>query len=138
MDMIARPIMILIMIAGVPFGVIWVAVGHGVAFFLYWLLAGVRCGQVTGVDVKPLFWTAWRTIALVSAPCGVLAWVASRLLHAAPVLELLAGVAAAGLWVLVAAVLFPVVRADLLVAVSIGRRALNRGGSAPSASTSPA
>lgn len=127
MDMIARPIMILIMVSGLPWGVVGVAVGHGVAFFLYWVLAFVRVGQVTGVDVRPLFWTAIRTIGLVSAPSGILAWVASELLHTAPVLELLAGVGAAGCYLAFAALVFPVVRADLVMARTIGRRAMSRG-----------
>lgn len=127
MDAIARPIMILIMVSGLPWGVVGVAVGHGVAFFLYWVLAFVRVGQVTGVDVRPLFWTAIRTIALVSAPSGLLARLTSELLQATPILELLAGVAAAAGYLAVAALVFPVVRADLLTARAIGRRALSRG-----------
>jgi PST family polysaccharide transporter len=127
MDAVARPIMILIIVSGLPWGVVGVAVGHGIAFFLYWVVAFVRVGQVTGVDVRPLFWTAIRTIALVSAPCGLLARLTSELLHAAPILELLAGVAAAAGYLAVAALVFPVVRADLLLARAIGRRALSRG-----------
>jgi hypothetical protein len=74
-----------------------------------------------------LFWTAVRTIGLVSAPCGILAWLTSQLLTTAPALEVLAGVAAAALYLLLAAALFPLVRADLVMARSIGRRALSRG-----------
>jgi polysaccharide transporter, PST family len=127
MDMIARPIMIVIMVSGLPWGVVGVAVGHGVAFFLYWVLAFVRVGQVTGVNVRPLFWTAIRTIGLVSAPSGILAGLTSQFLTAPAALELLAGVGAAGLYLAFAALVFPVVRADLRTARSIGRRAMSRG-----------
>jgi PST family polysaccharide transporter len=126
MDMIARPLMIAIMVSGLPWGVVGVAVGHGIAFFLYWILAFVRVGKVTGVNVRPLFWTAVRTIGLVSAPCGILARITSELLSTAPVLEVLAGVGAATLYLLLAALAFPVVRADLRMARSIVRRAFTR------------
>lgn len=126
MDAMARPVMILIMVAGIPWDVIGVAVGHGVAFFLYWVLAFVRVGQVTGVNIRPLFGTAIRTIALVSAPCGLIAWAVAELLSTAPLLELLAGTAAAGAYLLLTAVVLPPVRNDLTIARSIAQRALSR------------
>ncbi|MFI7589614.1 lipopolysaccharide biosynthesis protein [Spongisporangium articulatum] len=126
MDLFARPVMIALMVGGLPWGVTGVAVGHGIAFFLYWLLAFVNVQRVTGVDVRPLFVTAVRTATLVSAPCGLVAWGLASWLHVWPFFEVVAGVLGAGVYLLLAAAMLPIVRHDLVEAVRIGRRALKR------------
>jgi PST family polysaccharide transporter len=123
-DLIARPIMIGIMVAGLPWGVVGVAAGHSIAFFLYWIVTFVTVGQSTGLDVRPLFRAAIRNAVLVSVPCGLTAFAVSTAMHTSALLELAAGVLAAGCWFVVAWLLFPPVRRDLLVAGSLLRRAL--------------
>lgn len=125
-DLVARPIMIAIMVAGLPWGVVGVAAGHSIAFFLYWVVAFVTVGRSTGLDVRPLFRTAVRNAVLVSAPCGLAAYAASTLLDTAPLIELVAGVVAAGGWLAVAAALLPGVRRDMVEARRLIRRAVPR------------
>lgn len=125
-DLVARPIMIAMMLAGLPFGIIGVAVGHSVAFFLYWVLAYVNVGRKAGLDMLPLFVNATRSALVVSGPAGVVAWLVSDWLQAPPVVELLAGVAGAGLFLVVIGTVVPAVRKDFLEAGALGRRALKR------------
>jgi PST family polysaccharide transporter len=108
MDLYARPVMIAIMLGGLPWGVVGVAVGHGIAFFLYW--------------------TALRTMATVSLPCGLLAFATAQLLAAPPLVELVAGVVVAGLYLLLATATMRSVREDFVIARDLVRRAVRRGG----------
>lgn len=125
-DLLARPLMIGMMVAGLPFGIVGVAVGHSVAFFLYWVLAYVNVGRTAQLDMKPLFVSATRSALLVSAPAGLVAWAISEWLRAPAFVELLVGVAGAGLFLLLLGAVVPVIRKDFLEAGSLGRRALHR------------
>lgn len=119
------PVMVLLILAGVPWGPIGVAVGHSVAHLVQWVVALVHAGRAADVDVRPLFRTATRSVLLVSAPCGLVAHTAVYLPVPALV-QLLAGVLMAGAYVLLAAWLLPWVRADVASMADFGRRVLRR------------
>lgn len=126
-DMLARPVMIVIMLAGLPWGLIGVAYGHLVAFFLYWVVAYLNVGRRTGVAVRPLFVTASRAVLLVSAPAGVAAAAVTGRLELPALIELvLGGLAGLAVIAAVAALVRPV-RRDLVGVLAVGRRALRRG-----------
>jgi PST family polysaccharide transporter len=121
-----RPIMIAMLLAGLPWGPVGVAVGHSVSWFLYWFVSLVHVGRWAHTDTRMLFANARRAILYVSAPCGVAAYLATFL----PVnagLQVLAGITAATVYLLLAALLVPVVRADARLVLSFARRGLGMG-----------
>jgi PST family polysaccharide transporter len=121
-----RPVMIGMILAGLPWGPIGVAIGHSVAYFLFWLVSLVHVGRLVNVDTKPLLANARRSILLVCGPAGLVAFLGT-LVPAAPVLQVLTGTALAGLYLAATVVLVPVVRQDAILVASFGRRALSRG-----------
>jgi PST family polysaccharide transporter len=125
MILVTRPIMILIIVAGVPWGPIGVAVGHSVAYFLFWIVSMVHVGRVTGVDSGRLMRNALRPVLLVCAPAGLVAW-AVTLIPLPNWASFLAGLAAAALFMALIALIVPSVRNDAKVLVRLVRRALRR------------
>ncbi len=120
-----RPIMIAMILAGLPWGPLGVAFGHTVAYFLFWLVSLLAVGGATGVDSRALLSNARRAILFVSAPCGLLAWAATRVPVAAPV-QIVLGIVLAGGYLAATAALVPVVRADFTLVASFLRRGLLR------------
>ncbi|BDZ45924.1 oligosaccharide flippase family protein [Naasia aerilata] len=125
MFLAVRPFMILIILAGLPWGPFGVAIGSTVAYALHWVVSLWRVGVVTGVDTRPLFANAIRTIVTISIPCGVLAWLGT-LIPAPSIVQLLAGLGFALVYVVLAALLLPFVRADVEVVLSFARRMVGR------------
>jgi PST family polysaccharide transporter len=69
--------MIGIMIAGLPWGPVGVAIGHSIGFFLYWIVSLWMAGRCVGTSTRPLFRQATRTLLLISVPAGALAYLGS-------------------------------------------------------------
>ena len=88
----ARPIMIGMMIAGLPWGPVGVAIGHSIGFFLYWIVSLWMAGRTVGTSTGPLFRQATRTLLLISAPAAALAYLGSGL-ASTPAASLCLGVA---------------------------------------------
>jgi PST family polysaccharide transporter len=124
-DLVLRPFIVVAILAGLPWGPVGVAVGHSAAFFVYWLATLWYVGRVTGVRVRPLVTNAARSIALVGAPSGAVAFLMTWFPVAAP-LQLLLGLAGAGAWILAMVLVVPRVRADVAVLVEFARRAAGR------------
>lgn len=123
--LLTGPIMIVMILAGLPWGPVGVAVGHSVAYLLQWVVSLLHVGRAARVDSRPLFRNALRAIGLVSAPCGALAFLGS-LAPAPPVAQLACGLALSGCYLVLAQLCLPSVRADTITVVSFGRRALGR------------
>ena len=120
-----QPLMILLVVAGVPWGPVGVATGHLVANVMYWVVSLVALGRATGVRVAPLVGTAAVAVLAVGLPAGAAAWGASQLVDGAfwqVVLGLLAAAAAAG--VVGAAV--PAVRRDAVTMWRTARLVVQR------------
>ena len=122
MIMVTRPIMIAIILAGLPWGPLGVAVGHSVAYFLFWLVSTIHVGRVTGVDSSSLIRNAILPVLVVSLPAGVLAFAATRL-PLEPIAQLGIGVGAALLYFALIALVNRSVRADIEILFSFVRRA---------------
>jgi O-antigen/teichoic acid export membrane protein len=118
-----RPIMIAMILAGLPWGPTGVAVGHSVAYFLYWLVSLVAVGRAARVDSGSLLRNGRRSILYVSAPAGAVAWLATVLPLPATA-QVAVGVLAAGGYLAVVAGLVPTVRTDLALVLSFARRAV--------------
>ncbi|MFD3443762.1 lipopolysaccharide biosynthesis protein [Microbacteriaceae bacterium 4G12] len=125
MFLAVRPIMVLIMLAGVPFGPVGVAAGSTIAYALHWAVSLWRVGAVSGVPTGPLFGNALRIVGVISLPCGLAAWSAT-FLAVGPVLQLLIGGGFAVAYVLLAVALVPFVRRDAAVILTFLRRMISR------------
>ena len=125
MILVTRPFMIAIILAGLPWGPLGVAVGHSVGFFLFWVVSTVHVGRVTGVDSRSLIRNAMRPVLVVSLPAGVLAF-AATLLPVAPALQLALGVGAGLLYFAAIALLNRTVRGDVEILLTFVLRAFGR------------
>lgn len=130
MILVTRPIMIAMILAGLPWGPIGVAVGHSVAYFLFWIVSTLHVGRVTGVDGHALIRNAMPAVLLVSAPAGLLAF-AATLVPVSLAMKLFLGILAALLYGSLVAVCSRRVRGDLRILVDFMRRALRRGSRTP-------
>lgn len=120
-----QPIMVALIVAGVPWGGVGVALGHLVANVFSWVASLVVAGQATGVDVRPLFATSAAAVAGTALPAGVAAWGASQLVEGYALQILLGLVAAIAAATLVGA-LVPPVRRDAAVMVATAKQMLRR------------
>jgi PST family polysaccharide transporter len=82
--------MIGMMIAGLPWGATGVAVGSSVDYTLYRLVTLLCVGPAVGIDSLPLLRNGIRSVLVVSAPAGLLAF-GGVLIVNQPVLQLAVG-----------------------------------------------
>lgn len=122
---VTRPLMILMIVAGVPWGPIGVAVGHSVAYFLFWVVSMVHVGKVTGVDSRRLMSNALRTVFLVCTPAGLVAW-GVTLIPLPTLASFFVGLVASALFMALVVLTVPSVRNDAKVLRRLISRALKR------------
>lgn len=115
-----QPVMVLLVVGGVPWGGVGVAVGHLVANLLYWVVALLAVARTTGVAVGPLFRDALTTLGAVALPAGLAAGAVARLVGG-PWLQVGAGLLAAAAAVGLVGALTPTVRGDVRAAVQTFR-----------------
>ena len=120
-----RPAVIVITLAGLPWGAVGVAAASSIGFLVDWLVTLWHVHRVAGVDSMMLLRNSLRAILLFGAPAGLLAFAGSHL-FVAPLASLTAGVACALAGATVSAALFPTVRSDLTTMLDFARRALGR------------
>jgi len=121
---------VVMILAGLPWGPVGVAVGCTVASFVSWIVAVWHVGRVTGMNTRPLITNAARIVAVVGLPAGVAAYLATYL-PVPSLVQLVCG----GLFVLaylgLAYLLVRSVREDLDLTISFARRAIvSRGAKA--------
>ena len=112
MYLVTRPLMIGLILAGLPWGPVGVAVGHSAAFAVYWIVALTHLGKVTGLDSRRLFAQALAALAVLALPVGLLAYLGTRLVDGA-VWQLLVGGLLAAAWVGLLLLALPAQRAEL-------------------------
>lgn len=125
--LVLRPIMVLVILAGVPWGPVGVAATCSVAYLVEWLASLWHVGRVTGVDRALLLRNALRPILLVCLPAAAVARLATVLVTAPAAVLLLVGLAAAALTIAAVALIVPAVRTDLTTVARFARRAVGRG-----------
>lgn len=125
--LVSRPLMILVILAGLPWGPVGVAVGHLVAAALHWVVSLWWVCRLADMDYPVLFGQAARVLALVVAPAGVLARLASEAVGS-DLLGLVLGILAGLAWAILVSALVPWLRRDCAPLVGMARRALVRGG----------
>ncbi len=126
---VTRPIMIAIIVAGVPWGPVGVAVGHSVGYFLFWIVSMWHMGRSTGLRSAALIRSALRPVLLVSAPAGLVAglvsWLTSELQW--PVaLQLIVAVGSGIVYIAAVSAVVRSVRQDVQTLGRFGKRALTR------------
>jgi len=123
--LITGPVMTVIILAGLPWGPVGVAVGCSVAYTLHWALSLWYVGRKAKIDSAALFRTAARSVLLVSLPCGLLAFGASLLIHGS-LAQLALGLLAVLVYLAAALTLIPRVRHDAGIITDLVRRAFAR------------
>ena len=76
---VTRPLMILVILAGLPWGPVGVAAGHLVAAVAHWTVGLAYVSRLSGLKRAPLFAQSVRTLFLVILPAGVLARIGAGL-----------------------------------------------------------
>ncbi|KQP56664.1 hypothetical protein ASF51_01725 [Agreia sp. Leaf283] len=121
----SQPLIVIITLLGLPWGVLGVAVANAVAWSLYWPVSTYTASKAAGFDATPLILDALRAFAFFGIPVGASALVA-RFLGLNDLLTVLAGIGFAVIAASVLALALPAVRRDILALVEIlklaGRR----------------
>ncbi len=121
MYLVTRPLMIAMILAGLPWGPVGVAAGHSAAFAVYWVVALTHMGKVTGLDSRRLLRQALVALTVLSLPLGGLAYLGTRLVDGTVAQLLLGGLLAAA-WVALLLLVLPGLRAELAAARGLLRR----------------
>lgn len=116
---------IVIIVAGVPWGTLGVAVGVSVAAVMSWAVALVHVGKAARLDSMPLLRNAAKIIVCVGLPCGACGWVGT-LMPFAPFLQVLAGTGIAGVYFVLASITLPWMRSDVRMSLTFLRRSIAR------------
>lgn len=119
------PVMIVIILAGVPWGPVGVAAGCSVAYTMHWGVSLWYVGRKARVDSAALFRTAARSVLLVSLPSGLLAFAAAVLVEGS-IAQLALGMLVVIAYLAAAVILIPWVRRDAGIILDLLRRAFGR------------
>lgn len=114
--LIAQPLLVVCILLGLPWGVMGVAVAHSIGYALFWAASLFWVGRAAKITVRPLFADAGRAIMWLGLPIAIVAFCATRVaegLGAALILEVLIGLIAALLWLVLAWLMLSRVRSDI-------------------------
>lgn len=123
MYLITRPIMLVLILGGLPWGPIGVAVGHLLAAVWFWWYSLRAIAKMTSVPVGGVTAESSRAIFLFSLPAALCAF-GGTLLVDNLLLQVLVGSLAALAWMALVALLIPHVRRDLQTVIRSGMMAL--------------
>jgi len=120
--LISQPVIVLLILAGLPWGAVGVAVGHSVGYTLNWVIALWWCGRATSTPVAALFRSGILNVLFFALPAAVLGAAAALLLPGSSILAVVAGVVSFAVYLLIAGALSKHVREVLLVLRGVVRR----------------
>jgi O-antigen/teichoic acid export membrane protein len=131
MYLITRPAMIAMILAGLPWGPLGVAIGHSIAFFLYWIVSLWHSARSVKMRSRPLFTQATRSVLLVSGPAGLLSWLGASI-SGNTAIQLSLALGFSFTYMVLIALVSPKERADAMLILDIaygavGRRRSGRG-----------
>ncbi|MDR1998764.1 MAG: lipopolysaccharide biosynthesis protein [Frankiaceae bacterium] len=124
-DLYSRPFMIAMIVAGLPWGAIGVAIGSSGAYAMYWLVSLLYAGRAADIDARGLARHALRVMIGVSAPLTISAFL-GVLLVSNPFLQIALGGLFAAAYLALAAWALRFVRWDIMTMWSFGQRAMRR------------
>ncbi len=110
--LISRPIMLLMILAGLPWGPVGVATGHLIAACLHWIVAQKLVSRLAGIDSRPLFSQSARALLVLILPAALLERAACHLLTN-PAGQIALGLLFASAWLVSMYLVVPAVRRDL-------------------------
>lgn len=114
-----------LIVAGLPWGALGVAVACTVAAVASWLIALIHVATAARIDSRRLLTHATWIIVCVALPCGFAAWGAS-LLPLPDLLRVGSGVVISAVYFAAASALIPWIRADVTFSWEFLRRSLRR------------
>jgi O-antigen/teichoic acid export membrane protein len=123
--LVVRPLMIALILAGLPWGPRGVAVGHSLAFLLDWVVSIWWVGSRAGMNVRQLMLTPIRSVLVVSAPAGLLAFAGSRLVSS-PFAELSIGLVLSAAYIAMIMTFSATEREHGRLTLDMGRMAFGR------------
>ncbi len=119
-NLAAYPVLVVLMIAGLPYQGLGVALGHTVGYALYWPVSLLVAARAGGLAFRPLALTALRVLLVVGG--GVLmASYAITLIGLPDPVTVVLGVLAAAIWCAAVTAVIPAHRRDLRVLVEFAR-----------------
>lgn len=125
--LVSQPVIVLFLLAGLPWGPLGVAVGHSIAYALNWFAAIWWCGRITKLNFSPLVRDGLRTTATIAIPVMAIGIVCSWLMPQ-PGVAILVGLAGTAVWFGIAYLLFPPTRRDFHNLLDVIRRMRRKGG----------
>jgi PST family polysaccharide transporter len=130
--LVAQPMLVLVILLGLPWGILGVAIGHSVGFGLYWAASMWWVGRVSGVDSAVLAQDAARALGLFAVPVAVSAFLAAHGVNSTPGQLVAGGLAALLVGGVLARTVRPI-RDDLGTLTRFARMAAGRHGAQPAA-----
>lgn len=121
----ALPIVLLAMIAGLPWAGVGVSAGYLMGNAIYWPLAMAASAKAAGIRLGPLVRNAARVLPIAAAGVLGAGWIA-QLLPAPALVQILVGTVLAVLWVPASAAALPAGRQDLRMLWAFARGAGRR------------
>ncbi len=119
-NLAAYPVLVALMIAGLPYQGVGVAVGHTVGYALYWPVSLLVAARAGGLAFRPLAMTALRVLVVVGG--GVLAAsYAITVIGLPDLVTVILGVLAGVFWCGLVMLVIPAHRRDLRVLVEFAR-----------------
>ncbi|ROR73342.1 lipopolysaccharide biosynthesis protein [Bogoriella caseilytica] len=120
-----QPVIVLFLLAGLPWGPLGVAIGHSIAYALNWFAALWWCGRVTGLNFAPLVRDGLRSTVTVTLPIAALGLGAVALI-ANPFGAVAVGVLLAAAWLTLTYLCFPPTRTDIRHVFDVIKRVRQR------------
>jgi PST family polysaccharide transporter len=122
-------ITVALILAGVPWGALGVAVACTIAALASWLIAMIHVASAAHIDAQRLLRHATAIIICVALPCGLAAWAAS-LLPLPDFVLIVSGVVFSAAYFAAAYAVAPWIRSDMAVSWSFVRRSVRQSGPA--------
>lgn len=119
--MVAQPVIILCIFAGLPYGPLGVAIGVSVGYALFWCAQMFWAQRKCGIETGGLALSALKIVVLICAPVAALSFFVGNFIDGA-VLAILGGSSAAILYGLVIVFAVPGFRTETLAAVRLAKK----------------
>jgi O-antigen/teichoic acid export membrane protein len=119
--LVAQPLIILGIIAGLPFGAIGVSVGLSVGYGLFWILQMLWASRATETPTLGLIGSALLIVGTVGLPVAAIGLVSSAFI-ASPLLAMGLGLLGSAVYIAVTLFVVPTYRRQLRVAWKLVRR----------------
>jgi O-antigen/teichoic acid export membrane protein len=112
LNVVVQPVLVALMLLGLPWGAVGVALGHSIGHMLNWFASLWWCGRTTTVSTRDLLRDGLRNFCLFTVPTFAICLIAAESV-ASPLMAILLGVVLVTIYVLVLSLASPKVRSDI-------------------------